>query len=529
MSLQAWEETYDTETIAKEASARIDLFAGNVSFVAAGDKPPLRKVIDPDLSTLRDSQDRGFLELSDFVSRKGPGYHLLTANAGFGKTYLLNVFIEHMLFNNKDMKICMTAPTNKAVKVMEDMAMFQSTRLSYSTIHKLLGLKPRYNARGEMEFVRDKKADDPVESIRSIDLLIVDECSMLNDELFFLLDGFVNTNQIRFDSDKDLKIIYTGDPLQIPPVRTGTKETYSGMDALPLRPYVQAQYNIGITVLDEPIRTDADSPIFKYGNQVRERMDYIVSWEKRENILDENGLGVIFAETQGSEFVTKCADSWFLSENFKEDANYAKCVAYTNRRVDLFNDYIRSKMFGENPDKVMNGEKLIAGSPIMKAADVHSIMINKNGEFDVTYVKQAVKTVYEYEIKCYEAKVRVQLGGKSFSEEWIYVVHEIEEDRYQQILNYEKSMAMQEMKDRKSFGGGNKKKGNPWMRFIVLLGTFADIKYNYAVTAHISQGSSYQNVLLLEQDMISRNSNVVERNRIKYTGITRASEKVLIV
>lgn len=42
------------------------------------------------------------------------------------------------------------------------------------------------------------------------------------------------------------------------------------------------------------------------------------------------------------------------------------------------------------------------------------------------------------------------------------------------------------------------------------------------------QGSTYKNVLILEDD-INCNKKTVERNRIKYTVYTRASDKLFIL
>lgn len=42
------------------------------------------------------------------------------------------------------------------------------------------------------------------------------------------------------------------------------------------------------------------------------------------------------------------------------------------------------------------------------------------------------------------------------------------------------------------------------------------------------QGSTYKNVFLLEDD-IDMNPNIVERNRIKYTAVTRPTENLFVI
>jgi ATP-dependent exoDNAse (exonuclease V) alpha subunit len=55
-----------------------------------------------------------------------------------------------------------------------------------------------------------------------------------------------------------------------------------------------------------------------------------------------------------------------------------------------------------------------------------------------------------------------------------------------------------------------------------------NVMHNYAITAHKAQGSTYENVILIEEDL-DRNKKIVERNRIKYTAYTRAKNKLFIL
>ena len=54
------------------------------------------------------------------------------------------------------------------------------------------------------------------------------------------------------------------------------------------------------------------------------------------------------------------------------------------------------------------------------------------------------------------------------------------------------------------------------------------MNYAYAITAHKSQGSTYNTTFVLEDD-IDVNSDIVERNRIKYTAYTRSSKKLYVL
>jgi len=55
-----------------------------------------------------------------------------------------------------------------------------------------------------------------------------------------------------------------------------------------------------------------------------------------------------------------------------------------------------------------------------------------------------------------------------------------------------------------------------------------DLDYGYAITGHKAQGSTYQHVFVLEDDM-SMNPKVKERNQIKYVALTRPSKTATVL
>jgi ATP-dependent exoDNAse (exonuclease V) alpha subunit len=67
-----------------------------------------------------------------------------------------------------------------------------------------------------------------------------------------------------------------------------------------------------------------------------------------------------------------------------------------------------------------------------------------------------------------------------------------------------------------------------WIKYYEFMRRYADVIYGYSITCHKSQGSTYTNAFVLEDD-IDMNLNVVERNRIKYTAYTRASKKLYVL
>jgi ATP-dependent exoDNAse (exonuclease V) alpha subunit len=66
------------------------------------------------------------------------------------------------------------------------------------------------------------------------------------------------------------------------------------------------------------------------------------------------------------------------------------------------------------------------------------------------------------------------------------------------------------------------------MKYYNFTRRYADVSWGYSISAHKSQGSTYKNVFVLEDD-IDKNWDVIERNRIKYTAFTRASSNLFVL
>ena len=136
---------------------------------------------------------------------------VLKGYAGTGKTFTLTRIVEELRRRDGadfgDFRIAMSAPTHKAVRVMKKFSTFPANAVHFSTIHALLGLKAEIDERGREKFVESK---DPNEvRIEQFNTVFLDETSMLPDEIWVLLLKHVR---------KGLKIVFVGDPVQIPPV-----------------------------------------------------------------------------------------------------------------------------------------------------------------------------------------------------------------------------------------------------------------------------------------------------------------------
>lgn len=125
-------------------------------------------------------------------------FSVICGGPGTGKTYAASRIVRAFKEKWPDARIALAAPTGKAAKQLQHH--LGSLDIQVTTLHALL------NVHRESDY---SKEPSPL----MLDLLIVDECSMIDARLFSEL-----LRAIR----KNTHLVLIGDPDQLPPVETGT-------------------------------------------------------------------------------------------------------------------------------------------------------------------------------------------------------------------------------------------------------------------------------------------------------------------
>ena len=460
-----------------------------------------------DLSSLNDDQREAFDRLKDFIYDKNDdNIYVLKGWAGTGKTYCVSIlvrFVLDVIYPDKNWyKIAVTGPTNKSVRVIKKTTGIRNPRVVFQTIHKMLGLTERITQDGEQEFVNQ---GDFVPQIEKTKLLIIDEVSMLNDDLF---------HEILRYRDR-VKIICMGDPAQIPP---GGKP-----DCIPFRDEFSEMYGIKTIDLKTIMRQKGDNPIISTSVTIRNDLENPYVDTGNDSRINDRGEGIEIINLNSSDKRVTFSDilsSYFKTEEFKEDSEYSKIIAWRNKTVETMNNLVRKVIYGEENigSKILIGEKLIANNPIM---DMNQILFNTNDEFSVENfeIKKEKVRVQDEDgtLKYYEARVSYLNDDEKKVHYYIDILHEDSESYFNVLAGKLKKIAIEKRGKEKS-----------WIKYYDFIRRFADVSYAYAITAHKSQGSTYNTAFVLEDD-IDVNTNIVERNRIKYTAYTRSSKKLYVL
>lgn len=455
---------------------------------------------------------------------------LLNAFAGYGKTFTINRVIEAVRRINKNINFGMTAPTHKAVRVLKRHSELKK-QLDFGTIHAFLGLKQVMTLQKDGHYKQEYKPDflsGKQRKIDGIDVLVLDESSMLPDELF----GFIEDEQ----RHSGLRVIYMGDSYQIPPV--GKKQETGESNAIPFIPSRQMSHRIHMLTLNEPVRQAKESPIILYSVAIREQMNrQKIDFEFKEEYKEHLEL---IPPKGNLELMRSIFRQYFCTQQFQDDPDYVKVIAWKNDTVDYFNTEIR--LLINNVDtlpRIINGEKLIMDAPLIDKEK--KILLHNNDEVITENVEVSE---YEVKYKLYPTntfaanKLLVETGEdhtKHYLKVTTYKLNLVAEDskRFKvHVLHEDSEKEFEELKKKlleaAKFNKDQFQKKTLWSQYYKVTEHFAWVKYNYALTCHKAQGSTYDNCISMEWD-IETNPDIEERNRIRYVAATRARTKLFVV
>jgi len=273
---------------------------------------------------------------------------LLTGFAGTGKSTTIATVIKSLSHK----LITIATPTHKAAAVLSAMLETNgivSPNVKVTTIHKALGKRPQRQGGGTMSFSR------PTKEIYGI--LIIDECSMIDAELFQDIN----------EAAPSASIVYVGDPAQLPPT-SGNGLLSPVFSAIEQRAH-----------LSDIIRQGEDNPIIELSAALRRVMAasaHITVSDVVEMVNEYDKDGVKIGMIQKHEIADYCSDA--LKNGL--DCRY---LAYKNESIDKQTVAIRSMLHGRDV------QSFVIGEPVSSLTGIQNV-INNNHEGVITAIGEPV-------------------------------------------------------------------------------------------------------------------------------------------
>jgi hypothetical protein len=468
----------------------------NATIVTPQDVDVVREPVKMGNITFNQQQTAAYYSVLDWHFNSNSTAYMIEGYAGTGKTTIVKRIIEELEANGE--KILIAAPTNAAVSVLEE-----STDKPGYTIHQLLDLKPDEKL---VDFDPESPQFKQSTSLLGPKLLannrgatiIIDEASMINAKVYdYLLQ----------EADlADLRIIFMGDPAQIPPV--GEKESKAFSET------------INKSLLTKVERQAGDNPLGTIYDSIRNNINSPIDMFTHKSKLNDKREGIEFFST--TEEGAKKEFQRRLVEAFKEDPKGTKLITYRNDNVRAYNEYIRKNLFPDAKEPFVKGDIMIMRKG---AADIseNELGFMNSEEVEVSEVSEIKeRDGIKYVTLSFETKTKKGIVTRKLN-----VLYPTDEN--QRAYQSEISRLAREAKAQRGAKGA-------WDEYYALtksiIGSMPGknwaIDYGYAITAHKSQGSTYNQVFINEIN-IDKLNRVKERNQIKYVALSRPRKNAIVL
>ena len=399
---------------------------------------------------------------------------LIKGSAGVGKTFLVQVLLQKLKseFGKTYSSFAVSAPTHKALAVLKSKV---KGNYNFSTIHAGLQLK-RKIVDGKEHYVAPSVYRFP--PFTGSQVIVMDEASMIDREILKLIDTHLSNRLIFF----------LGDDKQLPPVNEGMSPVF-----------VKAYASVELT---EIVRQGEGNPIITLSRNLwkitRERTDCLVQEE------DKPPVGYAFTMDR-PRILTSLADI-----NGTDELKY---LAWTNNEVNNINYTVRNMIYGDNPAKIELGETLIFSRPYGEHYTNEEIKVERLSVVQDKAVFPTNKTVMGREgpanmDTCKTIPVTLYLVNNH-----VKILHESSELEFKKHLSEFRRECLTETR--------------LWPLYFWCMEQFAEMTYNHAITVHKSQGSTYKKAIVNVGNLML-NKDPVEREKLLYTAVTRASDVVVL-
>ena len=307
---------------------------------------------------LNNQQQKALEALDRFILSKHEKVFVLEGFAGTGKTTVITQLISSRKFFSKD--VVMSATTNKAVSVLQNMFGAIYEHVDFKTIHKLCKIKRQISNDGDVFFNLNENPDDPSKkkNVYYYDIIIIDECSMISKKILSIL--------ISLSRKIKGKIIFIGDSYQLPPVNENISDVF----------------NLKVNKISLSHIVRCSDNVVKFSESIRNSIDTNV------NISTKGCKGEHFKTYKnGAKWLDHYISSFDVGNN-------DVLLAYTNQRCKEINNYIRNQIYGDLCSTTFVQNEIIVFNNFYKETPVNLVASSESGATSVLSIEPIISNPY---------------------------------------------------------------------------------------------------------------------------------------
>lgn len=426
-----------------------------------------------------------------FLADKYAPDFFITGVAGTGKTTSLAELMEYCIEANINTVTC--AYTHKAVSVLVSKLPRQTDNNHICTLHSFLTKRPTINDKALK--IAHVDANIQAGKPNTTQVLFVDEFSMVGEK------DYVDIVDIQYNEDGDIqtKVVYIGDPNQLPPVKDMQTIVPGG------------KYWVELTQIH---RQAKDNPLIDTLLQINDFINGAapVPLKEHESFVRNQNIINLYRACRTTKVI----------------------LAFTNERVQDINAEIEQKFNPYVGDEVYSPttRKLYSLEYIDSEAD--NIVTIKGDLLELDSKYKTLETLHTIEdIKFYTV---ADDNGNSMQRAAVFghsTYLQAQQKLAQAAVNANKSIEKKFNCDPKEWAQSNwshelaKKRSDAWKKYLAFKDCVICLDFKHAMTIHKSQGSTYETVFLDMND-IGKCANTDYKLYLKllYVGISRASNIV---
>lgn len=408
---------------------------------------------------------------------------LLDGAAGTGKTFCLQLLLDSI----SDLGgVLFTAPTNKAVKVLQQTLNAANIHSECCTIYSALNL--RMLPDGGVKVLTASEQRGRINWTK-VSLCVVDEASMVGKVLRGHIESLQRTHpHVRF--------LYVGDSAQLPPVGEPQSAVIAGHP-----PEATA-------TLLKVVRQD--NQILTLGTAIRAQ---VASWAPCITLASDNdGEEGVWRYVLAAEAEARILDA--IRAGLFQSPTGAKAIAWRNAVVDKLNLFIRGHLYPGASEFFCEGDRVILAEPCteigLARGQQRATLHPTDTEGVVDSCTVAPHPQYP-EFPCYHLSATSDEGAKM--DLWVLSKGKKEQASWKA----RKEQLLQSAR-------GNSRL---WPAFWSFLESFHAVRHGYAITAHRAQGSTYEQAFVNSSDIFC-NPNRSEAFRCLYVAATRPKKRLFL-